>query len=285
MSGVVQKIKFNLMPPKISVIIPVAGNDPLRTRNFKHCIQCINNQTFKDYETIIVEQTIDTHFYKEFIMATGMKWVGLTDPYNRGFNLSWCRNVGAKIAAGEKIILMDADMVFEENYFQAVADDTSMFAGGSNSYHWIFQEQPTQLFDAHRNFAEIYNYGNGGPKDPVFRFEPFTKGCGYGAVLVFDRKWYWDEFGGYPEDFFKYGWEDKAAIEIIKDILNIEKDQDLSKINYPIIHLSHFAKDGRNMSINENLYYKTKNMDKKSIIKRSKELGLGNIDRPQNVLN
>jgi glycosyltransferase involved in cell wall biosynthesis len=40
---------------------------------------------------------------------------------NRGFNLSWCRNVGAKHARGEKIILMDSDMCFESEYLDQVA--------------------------------------------------------------------------------------------------------------------------------------------------------------------
>lgn len=271
--------------PKISVIVPIGGNDALRGRNFMQCVRCIQEQKFTDYEVIIVEQSIDGSFYREWLKQKGFRWIGIKDPYNRGFNLSWCRNVGARLAEGEKIILMDADMVFEENYFQAVANDNSKFAGGSNAYHWIFQESATHLYDKYRNFEQIYTYGAGGPKDPIFRFEPFTRGCGYGAVLVFDRKWYWEEFGGYPEDFFKYGWEDKAAIEIIKDLLSITEDTDLPKINYPIIHLSHFAKDGTNMAINEGLYNKTRVMDKSLIVSMAKKLNLGNPEKPQNVIN
>jgi len=270
---------------KISVIIPVAGNDSLRQRNFIHCIKSIENQNYKDYEVIIVEQSLDGSFYKESIKSEGYQWIGIKDPYNRGFNLSWCRNVGAKIASGEKIVLMDADMVFQENYFTEISNTNFLFAGGANLYHWIYQEPITQIFLAGRNFPAIYNYGNGGPKDPVFRFETFTRGCGYGAVLVFERKWYWEEFGGYPEDFFRYGWEDKAAVEIIKSILGIDKDTDLPKINYPIIHLSHFNKDGINMGVNERLFERARNTDKKELVKRSLSLGLGDPNRPQNVLD
>jgi len=270
---------------KLSIIVPVAGGDGFRQRNFTQCLKSIEDQTYKDYEVIIVEQTLDGAFYKEYVKSKGMRWVGIKDPYSRGFNLSWCRNVGARIAEGEKIILMDADMVFQENYFTEVANSNYPFAGGSNLYHWIFHESATQVFLAGRNFNQLYTYGGGSHRDPVFRFETFTKGCGYGAVLIFDKKWYWEEFGGYPEDFFRYGWEDKAAIEIIKHALKVENDTDLPKINYPIIHLSHYAKDGLNMRVNEDLYYKIKNMDKQQIIDKSKSLELGNINRPQNVLS
>ena len=50
---------------RISVIMPTGGNDPQRNRNFNECLQCIKNQTFTDYEVIVVEQTLDGNFYKK----------------------------------------------------------------------------------------------------------------------------------------------------------------------------------------------------------------------------
>ena len=269
------------MNKKISIIIPTAGNDSLRERNFRHCVKSIEQQEYDNYEVIIVEQTLDGSFYKESFKKDSFKWIGITDPLNRGFNLSWCRNVGAKIAEGEIIILMDSDMVFESKYLTEVNKLETVFSGGSSLYHWIFQEPVTRYFDSTRDFNYVYSFGNGGPKDMVFRFEPFTKGCGYGAVIIFNRNWYWNIFGGYPEDFFKYGWEDKAAVEIIKGLLNIEDESTFNRINYPLIHLSHFAKDGRNLEKNQELYNRIKGMDKKQLAKSLMELNLGDLTGPK----
>ena len=270
------------MTPKISVVIPVAGNDPLRSRNFDHCIKSLQSQDFKEFEIIVVEQDISGLYFKKFVEELGFRWIGIKDPLNRGFNLSWCRNVGAKESLGEKIVLMDADMSFESGYLSAVMKNTSMFAGGASLYHWINKEEVTRVFDANRNFKYIYNFGNGEPKDPVFRFSPFTRGCGYGAVLVFNREWFCETFGGYPEDFYRYGYEDKAAIEIIKELLAIENDEDLSKIDYQIVHLSHFNKDVANMKINERLFNTIKSMNKIELSARLKSLNLGDSAGPKN---
>lgn len=268
---------------KISVIIPTAGNDPLRNRNFTQCIESIKTQKFTDYEVIVVEQSLDGKFYKNTPTNT-FSWIGINDPLNRGFNLSWCRNVGSKIAKGEILILMDADMCFESDYFEAVSNMHPKFAGGANLYHWFWVEEATSRFLPSRDFNYAYTYGPGEPKSPIFRFEPFTKGCGYGAVLVFDRKWYWEEFGGYQEDFHKYGYEDKAAVEVIKHALGISKDEDIPKIPYPLIHLSHYNKDVRNMSVNESLFYKVRELDKDELIRRAKEANLGDPSMPKSIL-
>jgi len=50
--------------PKISVIIPYAGNDSLRDRNLRHCLNSIAAQNYLDYEVILVEQNNDGNFYK-----------------------------------------------------------------------------------------------------------------------------------------------------------------------------------------------------------------------------
>jgi glycosyltransferase involved in cell wall biosynthesis len=49
---------------KLSIILPTGGNDHLRNRNFNECLTCIKNQTFVDYEVIVVEQSLDNNFYK-----------------------------------------------------------------------------------------------------------------------------------------------------------------------------------------------------------------------------
>lgn len=269
---------------RLSIIIPTAGCNPLRIRNFNQCLKAIKEQTFKDYEVIVVEQSLDGKFYKGG--DSFYQHVKIKDPdIRRGFNLSWCRNVGAREAKGEKIILMDADMVFENGYLSAVNKDTNNFAGGAKNYYWIREEAVTTFFIESGIFDDVRTKSTSNHLDPVFKFETFTNGCGYGAVLVFNREWYWESFGGYPEDFFRYGWEDKAAIQIIKHALGISNDWDLPKIEYEIVHLSHGDKNYTNLSVNEGIHNRIKTMDKKKLISLLKSSRLGDPSSPKIIFN
>jgi glycosyltransferase involved in cell wall biosynthesis len=268
------------MTPRISVIIPCAGNNELRNRNFSHCVKSILDQNFKDYEVIVVEQSLDGLFYKEGIKDIGFKWIGIHDIKGRGFNLSWCRNVGAREAVGEKLVLMDSDMSFESGYFDAISLDENVFSGGAETYHWIWDENVTKIFGVNRDFSFVYNYGTGGPRDSVFRFTPFTKGCGYGAILVYQREWYWNSLGGYIEDFFRYGWEDKTAVEMIRRILRVDDVSTLPKINYQVVHLSHHNKDFENINTNELLFRRVERENNDSLVDLLKSKSVGNSSAP-----
>jgi len=268
---------------KLSIIIPVAGNNHFRTRNFEQCLKAIAKQDYKNYEIIVVEQSIDNRFYKS--ESKEYKLIQIKDPQRRGFNLSWCRNVGARAATGDKLVLMDADMVFEHNYFEAIASDKSPFAGGAFHYYWLRDEDPTLRLITSWDFNSIYKEGSDNHLDKVFKFETFTNGCGYGAVLIFDKKWYFESFGGYCEDFFKYGWEDKAAIDVIKDLLEIKNDREIPKIKYNVVHLGHSNKDYTNLRINEDLFESIKKMDKNNLISLIKSSNIGDITEPILVLN
>ena len=271
--------------PGISIIIPCGGNDPARERNFKYCLRCIKDQTYTSYEVIVIEQSLDGSFYKQWCEDFGISWRGIKDPLDRGFNLSWCRNVGSKIAKGEQIVLLDSDMCFDADYFKEISKNKSDFAGGATTYHWIREERVTRIYEKNKDFAGVYSFGAGRHIDPVHRFKPFIEGNGYGAVLVFNRKWYWEFFGGYPEDFFKYGWEDKAAVEVIKYALGVPDDSAIPLIDYNVIHLSHSNKDYNNMKSNEDLYNYIKTCDKKDWIDMAKSVKLGNLDSPTTLIN
>jgi glycosyltransferase involved in cell wall biosynthesis len=269
--------------PKISIIISFGGNDPLRNRNFKHCIDSIDLQNFKDFEVIVVEQSLDGNLYKQWVTERGYKWVGIKDPMERGFNLSWCRNVGAKKARGEKIILLDSDICFGSEYLDKVNETDYPFCGGASNYHWIRDENATRMFEEGRNFNWVYNYKNH-TKRSILRFSPFSGENGFGAVLVFNREWFLNVFGGYPEDFFLYGWEDKAAVEIIKKLLCINDNMLLPFVNYEVIHLSHGDKNYENLKKNEILYNRIKDISVDEWIDMVNSLEFGSTVSPNIII-
>ena len=263
---------------KLSIIIPTGGSDHLRNGNFNECLTCIKNQTFIDYEVIVVEQSLDNNFYKQSNSIIPYKHIGIKDPQNRGFNLSWCRNVGAREAQGEIIVLMDSDFVFENGYFQVISEFKGEFAAGAETYYWCNMEDPTSEWLRTKDFNVFRRLG-AGPRDPVFQFRSMTRGCGYGAILVYNKDWFWNTLGGYNENFFRYGWEDKATTEMIKILLNRD-DESMLRIPYESAHLHHRSKDVRNMNINEKLFYDFTRMDQFDLANKIKECNVGKRSEP-----
>lgn len=274
-----------LNPPVISVVIPFGGKDSSRERNLLQCLLCLSEQTLKNFEIIIVEQSLDGNYYQEWVKDKGIRWIGISDPLNRGFNLSWCRNVGVRESNGKKVVLLDSDMCFESEYLQKVLESNSVFSLGAKLYHWIRKEDVTSIYIRDRDFKRMYIHSEGGQTDDVHRFFSIDRDNGSGASLVFDKKWYLDSFGGYCEDFFRYGWEDKAGIEVIKKILNIKTKEELDVIEYDMIHLSHGGKDYKNLKTNEALFESIKEMDIKEWIDKTKNNPLGDKKSPKIILD
>lgn len=266
---------------KLSIILPTGGSDPQRNRNFNECLKCIQEQEFKDFEVIVVEQSLDGKFYKQNSSIISYTHIGISDPSNRGFNLSWCRNVGARESKGEIIVLMDSDFVFEKEYFTRISEFSGNFAAGAETYYWCNHENPTNEWIRTRDFNHFRNKG-AGPRDEVFKFRSMTKGCGYGAILVYNREWFWNIFGGYNENFFRYGWEDKSATETIKFLLS-KNDDTMDRIPYEAAHLSHRSKDVRNININEKLFYSFLSMNQNELVKKIKEANVGKKSHPSTI--
>jgi glycosyltransferase involved in cell wall biosynthesis len=266
---------------KLSIILPTGGNDHLRNRNFNECLTCIKNQTFVDYEVIVVEQSLDNNFYKQSNSIIPYKHIGIKDPQNRGFNLSWCRNVGAREAQGEIIVLMDSDFVFENNYFQVISEFKGEFAAGAETYYWCNMEDPTTEWLRTKDFNTFRKQG-AGHRDPVFKFRSMSRGCGYGAILVYNKEWFWNTMGGYNENFFRYGWEDKATTEMIKSLLSRD-DESMYRIPYEAAHLNHRSTDVRNMNINESLFNSFTSMDQFELSNRIKEANVGKRSCPTTI--
>lgn len=266
---------------KLSIILPTGGSDHLRNRNFNECLTCIKNQTFTDYEVIVVEQSLDNNFYKQSNSIIPYKHIGISDPQNRGFNLSWCRNVGAREAQGEIIVLMDSDFVFENNYFQVISEFKGEFAAGAETYYWCNAEDPTSDWLRNKDFNSFRKKG-AGPRDPVFKFRSMSRGCGYGAILVYNKEWFWNTMGGYNENFFRYGWEDKATTEMIKSLLS-KDDESMFRIQYEAAHLNHRSKDVRNMNINESLFNRFTSMNQFELSNRIREANVGKRSGPTTI--
>jgi len=99
--------------PKLSIIIPCYNEE----KDIQKCLQSLEEQSFNDFEIIIVDDG-STDRTKEIVRK--IKEVKLIEGKHKGPGVS--RNLGAKMAKGEILIFVDADMNFDKNYIKYLID-------------------------------------------------------------------------------------------------------------------------------------------------------------------
>ncbi len=182
----------------------------------------------------------------------GDKYIKIRDSKQRGFNLSWCRNCGAKISSGDVLVFMDCDLVIPPDYFEKVMGSDIVFASGSNEYVMSTKEN-TELYYSRKSFD-------------VFRLDTFRlsgynkrKNMAYGLILIFHRD-FWFKVGGFYEGFFRYGNEDNEMSYRVMRLLDKEEDE-ITRIKSPVYHLFHQGRDFSNISINKIIRQKLQSWD------------------------
>ena len=104
--------------PKFSIVIPVYNVEDY----IKECLDSIMNQTFKDYEVIVVNDGT-----KDNSMDIVKKYKVKTINQENG-GLSAARNNGAKHAKGEYLLFIDSDDTIEPDLLKEL-----------NNVHIIFE--------------------------------------------------------------------------------------------------------------------------------------------------
>lgn len=114
----------------ISVIIPLYNKE----KYIVNTLQCVINQTYSDYEVIIVNDGSTDHskqVVEEYIQSgitnsdSNQSPIRLINKSNGG--VSSARNRGIQEAKGEYIAFLDADDLWEPQYLQAVFDLTHRY--------------------------------------------------------------------------------------------------------------------------------------------------------------
>lgn len=97
--------------PKFSIIIPVYNVE----KYIKKCLDSVLNQTYKDYEVIVVDDGTEDDSIK-LIEDYPVKIV-----HQKNQGLSAARNHGAKIAKGEYIIFLDSDDYWNKDLLKKIS--------------------------------------------------------------------------------------------------------------------------------------------------------------------
>lgn len=258
----------------ISVIIPTAGNNPERIINLQETLQCLRNQSYSDWELIIVEQSLDGNFYNDQIPCD--QYIPIQDPENRGFNLGWVNNVGAGVAKGNRLVIMNGDIVFADGLLESVANfKGAPFFIASTYTIWTTRKQKEEFLKS-RDLTALLDISD-------VPESPFLDIWATNLAIAYDRDWYLNTFGGYLENFFRWGWEEIEAVNRILNILEI-RNSELEQIKGTgIAHLFHTNRDQRSHMKNRKIFTVFRCQDPKVICTALQAKGVGNPKLPNPI--
>lgn len=196
-----KKAEIKEKKPLVSVVIPTHNEED----DIKACLDSVLNQTYNKIEIIVVDDGSNDRtkeIIKDYEKKTGK--IGLFEQKQKGPGEA--RNLGAKKARGEILVLIDADMVlfpdYVEKVIQPVIEGKAFGAIESIQYN-IFETKMQECWGKYVRLKELE-----GENSLVTRSIAKQDFLNLGG---FDRKY------GYADDktfYFKYG----IKFLILKDL-------------------------------------------------------------------
>lgn len=182
---------------KMSVIIPFTKGDKERQEGLEAMLQCIKRQTFRDFELILAEMTRDgTTVYLPYKPDNHivLKHDGI-------FNKSWVCNVAVKQAKHDFLLFLDADTLFYDDYFQAIAE--------------YYEQYKNEFFLPWKQCRML-----AGRDEPTERIVDAMYLQGAAHAWCVTKDFYW-KIGGMNEKYFGYGAEDQDFYERARHFLKV----------------------------------------------------------------
>ena len=150
---------------RFSIIIPVFN----KADTISACIECIHNQTYGDYEIIIINDGSKDNLHK---VLSDYKDIVLIDKENGG--VSSARNAGLERALGDYVCFLDADDLWDSAHLQILCDlifkypDSEMFVTAHNELRGCttrissdaFPESFPNEFESDNYFKVLNKYGD-----------------------------------------------------------------------------------------------------------------------------
>lgn len=101
------------MKPEISIIIPVYNS----SKYIKSCLDSILNQTFKNFEVIIIDDGSTDNSY-DILKEYSTKNTSIKLFKNSNHGVSFTRNYGISLAQADYLCFIDSDDWIDENYLE-----------------------------------------------------------------------------------------------------------------------------------------------------------------------
>ena len=248
---------------KLSLIIAYTYSvDIFRLIGLIKLMSSIKNQLYRDFETILVEDTQGTGISKFPFKKDVNLVIPITDPENRKFNKSWVMNVGAKNARYNGMVFIDAEISFGNDYLNKIIEGTQKY----------------EFFNGWSEY--VCMSGRDNPKERR-HYWPKTIRAMIGSFYS-TKDFYFHKLGGYNENYFGYGAEDNDICYRAKYVL--EKDE-IKKNNFDFFYEEYSPIPMINYTIYHNYHHwhpstgpDPLNPDREKILNVT-------IKRPQEVIN
>lgn len=212
------------------MIVAVMGKRPDRAPLFRETLGCIQRQTFKDYELIVVEQYVDDPLWESEVSKLASRYVPIK---GTPFCNAWCKNVGARLAGGSTLLILDGDLVFGENYLQFVMErfeSAEKYSAGASRVMFLSRS-------AAREYRSAHVYRNDWGRERLQWDLPIgiVRGTTTGP-LVFDRDYFLNCVGGYNENYELWAAEDR---DVLVRAVALMGDSEPRTMEYVVLHLWH----------------------------------------------
>lgn len=223
----------------LSIVIPILGMRPDRAAAFRLALECTKRQTFRDFELIVVEQYVEEQpLWKGEVTPLCDQYIAITEdtlPEWGRFSLSWCKNVGARAAKYDIVVILDGDMVYGDDYYQRIVDAFDPTTGYLMGYNWISWLTPRGV-----QAYESDGYKLKWEKDQTHKttVSGWTGNGGGGGSIIFDKYYLFDVIGGYSENYYGWGKEDKDLLFRAHRMLAMTGDK-VFQLPYTLLHLFH----------------------------------------------
>lgn len=218
----------------LTVITPIMGARRDRAPLFAEVMDCIQRQTYTDFEWIVVEQYEDKPLWRAQVKQYTARYMRIQ---GIPFSYVWCRNAGSRLAKGDILLFLDADMVCGTNYLEFVMehfDPAGKYSVAGNRILWLNRAGTTK-------YMSTRVYTNDWPEEQVQWNLPVGMGkwCS-GTPLMFTKDFFLNKLGGYHENFAGWASDDK---EILTRAMAFTGDETPKTLDYTVLHLYHGARN------------------------------------------
>ena len=192
-------VKSQRSQPVVSVVI-VAWNS---SAHLRVCFQSLKKQAFTDFEVVVVDNG-STDNSIEYIKDFGLRFK--IERLNKNEGFSTANNIGARLANGKWIVLLNADAFPEPDWLEnllAAAETHPEYSFYSSRQ---IQANKTELLDG---AGDVYNvsglawrrYYNFPSSKFGHQTEEVFSACGAAALYLRED---FSNVGGFDEDYFSY---------------------------------------------------------------------------------